>query len=202
MKGSIINSELARNATFNGLVPVMEEQKVFSKVPVLDDDENETYTEDGEPITEMIETSSRIVEVGKTQVSCQLVPGLNTITAEEKGMLDENDQFTFHLSMGNYSVVEHDDEPDEPDEPEAEAEVIGSPEALAQIDVTKMSVAKAGKVIGSAATMELLDQFENQENGRSKKDGGPRKGIMAHIGNQRKLVQGTIDAHVEGKKKA
>ena len=123
---------------------------------------------------------------GKQLITVTLIPGLNNISAEEMEMLRKNEEFELHVGIQKMSVIEHEDK-DEPTEPET----------ITDIDVTSMSIAKAGGVIGSAVTLELLDEFEQQENGSDE----PRKGIFGLLTEQRKAVQDVLDKQAVSKKK-
>ncbi len=116
-------------------------------------------------------------------VQVKLVPGLNNVTAEQMAMLEENSSFEYHCSVKEMSIVDHSESPS--DKP---------PKEIKDIDITSMNVGEAGLVINSTATAELLDRFEKQE--RSLKN--PRKGVLAAISKQRKVVGEVIAKHEAG----
>ena len=92
-------------------------------------------------------------------------------------MLRENESFEIFEASGDITIVDH-------DEGDAEA-----PEDLDDIDITGMSIKKAGAMLSSVATIEMLNMFEEQENG-----GNARKGLLALILKHRTRVQELIDA--------
>lgn len=139
-------------------------------------------------------------KIGSRIVEVQLLPGLNNVTSDQMEMLNQNDTFEFNLSVQKMSIVEHvipavkSEKADEPSEPAK----VEEPDDIEAIDITSMSVPNAGKVIGSAATMDLLDIFEEQEKALVK----PRKGVIAAIKEQRKILGSIIEKQNESKKKA
>ncbi len=166
----VVNSEFAKNITLNGRVAVEKEEPAF--------DANNAPIFDGNKKTVM--TRSRIVKV-------TLVPGLNTVTNDQMAMLMANDTFEYHCSTGDMSTIQHTTAPKQ-DNKNAEEVEEDDPENIADIRITAMNVAEAGKVIGSTATLELLDKFESEEKGAEK----PRKGILGAIKSQRQEVQSII----------
>lgn len=121
--------------------------------------------------------------VAKKHIEVILLPGLNTVSKEQMEMLRQNDAFEHHIAMQKMSVIEHSDK-DELEEPKN----------IEDIDITSMSVPKAGVVINSVATLELLDKFEGQE-----QSGESRKGILGIIAKQRDVVQDILDKQERGK---
>ncbi len=113
-------------------------------------------------------------------ITCIIKPGLNTITDDELMMLSENDSFEIYEANKHINIVEYD-------------EVEGSPDSSEEIDITGLSVKKAGPVIDSVGTLELLDAFEEQESA----NGEPRKGIMALISQHREKLTELINAQAQ-----
>ncbi|MCK4959235.1 MAG: hypothetical protein KAT00_07535 [Planctomycetes bacterium] len=125
-------------------------------------------------------------------ISVELLPGLNNVTEEQMEMLLQNETFELFLSTHEMSIATHD---------EPGAEIDGEqdePDGIGDIDITAMTVAAAGRIIGSAVTMDLLDKFLAQEMVAGE---FARKGILGAITKQRADVQKVLTAHEQGKKK-
>ncbi len=111
-------------------------------------------------------------------VTVTLQPGLNgDVTDKQMAMLRDNSAFVDLCESNKMSIVEHTDG-DEPSEP-------GN---IEDIDITSMSVSKARIVIESAATLDLLDKFMDQEEAEES-----RKGIFEAVEKQRKEVERIIE---------